>query len=165
MQNKKSTKPRMQDQVRAKLMGRLLDAGYSDVTDFWRQTGIGVSHETVRRTLHGGKPTSVETVIKIGAHLGLTNAELADLCRSMGDTFWAKRLWDPKTNKRDEAVLNIINRIAAANTKYWSFFVVNAQVCAQAAGVDISAYLEILRQIIESEEPESDFQDLEVRKM
>lgn len=161
MAMRKPTNTKLQEEVQVKLMRRLTEEGYSDLTDFWRRSGIQVSHETVRRALHGGKPTSIESIIKIGAHLGLTNAELADMCRSLGDTFWPSKLWSPKANKRDEAVLGIVNRIAAIDAKYWTFFKVNAAVCAKAAGVDISEYLDVLRNEITNEE-EDDFQNLQM---
>lgn len=93
MAMRKPTNTKLQEEVQVKLMRRLTEEGYSDLTDFWRRSGIQVSHETVRRALHGGKPTSIESIIKIGAHLGLTNAELADICRSLGDTLWPSKSW------------------------------------------------------------------------
>lgn len=134
-------KLKSQKHIRGLLMHRLAEQGYADVTDFWRRSKIQVSHETVRRALHGGKPTSVESFIKIAVHLGVSKTEIADMAKNLGDNFWPRLLSDPRAKRQDIAVLSIIQALVTADPSLWDNLLDCFKLLAKVASVDISRYL------------------------
>ena len=148
-----------EDKLKLKLVGRLKDLGYKDITDFWRQTKIGMSHETVRRALHGGKPVSAESFIKIAANLNFSPREIAKMVGEyLGDAFWPKMISGGELSDGDRVLLKIISKVFTDQPELWSQFVAQIALFARAAGVDITRELD---QIVRPH----DLQDCEVSKL
>jgi hypothetical protein len=134
-----------EDRLKARLMGRLHDLEYVDVTDFWRQTKTNMSHETVRRALHGGKPVSVESYIKIAANLNFSPKEIANMIKEYtGDAFWPSMLAGGELSDSDRVLLRVVHRVFAGKPDLWNHFLGNLRLYSQVVGVDIAKDLEQL---------------------
>lgn len=126
----------LMEELRKGFIERMEGLGYHDITDFWRRSGIETSHETVRRALHGGKPVSIESVIKIAAHLDYSPKEIAEITKALGDDFW-HRIIDSESavSESDIRLVDKLHRIFNAKPSLRAKFTSDVELLAEVAGV------------------------------